>query len=271
MQVYVEYVIIDNLIIDFLLLKLSTKTACVRSTFFRLLLSSILGTGVAVIMPLFKISALLQVIIKVMLAISMCLISAKTDSLKKHFYNFCFFILYTFLMGGAIIALFYLSGVDYKVYFSLHYNSFMPISITVLLVYLTYCLLTRLVKRLLVTKSIYPFFRKCAVVVNGKKFIVNGYIDSGNLLFETKYNLPIIVASKKLSHKLFDGNIKIKNNGTIKYQTAGGEGYMQIYVIDKLIIYSGVSVVTSKNVLIGKSSQNFYGGECDLLLHPSLL
>ncbi|MBR5439801.1 MAG: sigma-E processing peptidase SpoIIGA [Clostridia bacterium] len=270
MEVYVEYVIIDNLIIDFLLLKLSTKTVQVRSSFFRILISAILGTVVAVIIPLTKVSNNFQVLIKLLLALAMCLISANTDSLKKHFFNVCFFILYTSLLGGAIIALFYLSGVDYNVYFTIHYNSFAPIGITILLVYVFYLLLTKLIKRLITVKNVYPFFRKCAVVVGGKKFIVNGYIDSGNLLFEPKYNLPIIVASKNLSNKIFNGNLVVKNNGLIKYQTAGGEGVMNVYVLDKLLIYNGVSVSTVKNVLIGKSEQNFYGGECDLLLHPSL-
>ena len=92
MEVYVEYVIIDNLIIDFLLLKLSTKTAQVRSSLTRLILSSVIGTAVAVIMPLFSINSVLQVIIKLLLSITMCLISAKTDNLKKHLINFLFFI-----------------------------------------------------------------------------------------------------------------------------------------------------------------------------------
>ena len=65
--------------------------------------------------------------------------------------------------------------------------------------------------------------------------------------------------------------MKVKKNGVIKYQTASGEGDMQVYVLDKLLIYNGVQVNVIKNVLIGKSEQNFYGGECDLLLHPSLI
>ncbi len=270
MEVYVEYVIIDNLIIDFLLLKLSTKTAQVRSSFLRLALSSLIGTSVAVIMPLFSITAVLQVIIKLLLSVTMCLISAKTDSLKKHLVNFLFFILYTFLLGGTILALFYFAGVDYNLYFTLNYNSFMPIGITILIVYVLYLLLTKLIKQALSVKTAYPYLRKCAVVVNGKKFFVNGYIDSGNLLFESNFNLPIIVASKNLSNKLFESDLKVKNQGIVKFKTAGSNGEMQIFIVDKLLIYNGVSVSTVKNVLIGKSSQNFYGGECDLLLHPSL-
>lgn len=271
MQVYVEYVIIDNLIIDFLLLKLSTKTVQVRSTFFRLSISSLIGTCVAVIMPLFTINSILQIIIKVLLAFVMCLISAKTDNLKKHFLNVCFFVLYTFLLGGSIIALFYLAGVDYKVYFTLNYNAFMPIGITILLAYLLYLLLCRVIKSLLTIKNTCSFVRKCAVVINDKKFIVTGYVDSGNLLYDNTYNLPIIIASKNLSKKLFSDDLKVKKNGVIKYQTASGEGDMQVYVLDKLLIYNGVQVNVIKNVLIGKSEQNFYGGECDLLLHPSLI
>ena len=141
MEVYVEYVIIDNLIIDFLLLKLSTKTVQVRSSLIRLLLSSVIGTVVAVIMPLFTLNNVLQVMVKLLLSITMCLISAKTDSLKKHIVNFLFFVFYTFLLGGAIIALFYFAGVDYNLYFTLNYNSFMPIGITVLIVYIFYIFL----------------------------------------------------------------------------------------------------------------------------------
>ena len=270
MEVYVEYVIIDNLIIDYLLLKLSTKTAKVRTSFFRLFISSLIGTLVAVIMPLFTFSNATKILIKVLLSFVMCFISAKTDCLKTHLFNLLFFVLYTFLLGGAIIALFYFAGVEYTVYFTLNYNSFMPIGITVLLSYLFYTLTSKVIRRVFLIRNIQPFFRKCVVIIGGKKFVVKGYIDSGNSLFEKKYNLPVIVASKNLSTKLFSGDIKVKNQGAINYQTAGGEGVMDLYVIDKLLIYNGATVSSIKSVLLGKSEQNFYGGECDLLLHPSL-
>lgn len=270
MEVYVEYVIIDNLIINYLLLSSSIVVSRVRTTFLRKLLSAIVGTIVAVVLPLFKIDSIYLIVIKILLSLLMVILSLKFTSFKGYLKTYFFFLLFTFLCGGCLIALFYFANIDYQVYFSLNYDSFMPIGISILIVFVLSKITVSLVKRLLLDRDVLPFIRKCEVFLRKNKIVVNGYIDSGNRLFESKTGLPIIVASCTFMDKL-KSTSNILSFTSIKMQTVGGEFEMEVYLIDKLKIYNGVNVNTYNNVLIGKSNTNFYSdGEYDLLLHPSL-
>ena len=171
-----------------------------------------------------------------------------------------------------IVGLFYLAGVDFTVYFSVNYNSFMPVGISVLLVYLFTKLTLYLIANLLKSRDIKPFIRKCIIVISGKKFKVNGYIDSGNRLFDSKSGLPIIVASKTLFNKLNSGEIKLLLNGKLRVNTVNGESVMNVYKIDKLLIYNGEIANIINNVLITVSEFDFENGEeYEVLLNPSLI
>ncbi len=272
MQVYIEYVIIDNLIIDYLLLSLSLRVSNCKTNKFRLFLSSLIGTVVAVIMPLLNIDNIYLIMIKLVLAILMCYIAGSFLSFKKYFITFLSFLGFTFLSGGVIIAIFYLSDVDYTKGFNFNYNGIFPIGVTILIMYALYFALKNLITKLLKIKSINPFIRKCIVVVKGKRFSVIGFIDSGNRLFDIKTGLPIIVGSKNLFLKIENLKIILKDAGNIQIKTVGGNSRIKIYFIDKLLIYNEQKVNIYNNVLIGRADSDFYDDvKYDLLLNPSLI
>ncbi len=272
MVVYIEYVIIDNLIIDYLLLSLSLRASNCKTNKFRLIMSSIIGTIVAVIIPLLNLNNVYSIIIKLVLALLMCYVAGSYLSIKKYFITFLSFLGFTFLSGGVIIAIFYLSSVDYEKGFSLNYDASFPIGFTILIMYGLYFVLKNQITKLLKTKSINPFIRKCILVVKGKRFSVLGFIDSGNRLFDTKTGLPIIVGSKNLFLKIQNLNITLKDAGNIQIKTVGGDSKMKIYFIDKLLIYNEQKVNIYNNVLIGRANDDFCDAvKYELLLNPSLI
>ena len=78
MEVYIEYVLLDNLIINSVLLDFTNKTLKLKVNKFRIFLSAMLGTIVAIILPFVKLSNSILVILKVILCICMSAI------LKNH-------------------------------------------------------------------------------------------------------------------------------------------------------------------------------------------
>lgn len=271
MQVYIEYVIIDNLIIDYLLLKVSLKCSRVRTSFLRLSLSSVIGTAVAVIMPLFDMKFIFTVIIKILLGALMVVTSGKFDGYIQAVKTYLFFLLFTALGGGVIIALFNFADIDYERYFSLNYNSFMPIGISIFIVFILTKITSKLVTDLLKSRDIAPFVRRCEIICNNKKYKINGYIDSGNRLFDGASGLPIIVLSKRAGDELSKLNILKNYVKSLSISTVTGKSDIKIFVIDKLVIYNGVTKNIYSNVLIGKGNVNFEKeGGYDLLLSPSL-
>lgn len=270
MAVYIEYAIIDNLVINYLLIKTATRSALVKTNFLRLILSSLLGTAVAVVLPLFNLSNIYLLIIKIALCLLMALIGGKYLTLKKYLFTCLLFLLFTFLCGGFIIALFNLAMIDYESYFYSNYDSLIPIGITVLLIYLVSKSLTFAVKKLLKERNLRPFLRQCVLVVNNKKYIVKGFIDSGNGLYDSRSGLPVIVCSNTLFERLKSQNLK-KSLSTLNFDTVSGSSEMSLYVIDKLLIYNGIKVNIFNNVLLGVSLFGFNSSSYELLLHPTLV
>ena len=156
MQVYIEYVIIDNLIIDYLLISLSLRVANVKTNKLRLILSSLLGTIVAVIIPLLNIDNLYMFLIKIFLAVLMCYVAGSYISVKKYLITLASFFAFTFLSGGVIIAIFYFADVDYYRGYNFNYDSIFPIGFTILIIYILYLLYTLSFKKI-VHKIIHNF------------------------------------------------------------------------------------------------------------------
>lgn len=270
MQVYIEYAFLDNMIINYVLLKTATRCAKVKTRFIFIFLSSLLGTAVALILPLVTLPSILLISIKLLLAVTMVLICGRYIKVKTYFITLAFFILFTFLCGGFLIALFNFAGVDYNVYFLVNNDSVVPIGISVLFIYIASIVVTKVTKLLLKERSLKPFLRNCVIVVNKKKFSVKGFIDSGNGLYDSRSGLPIIVCSNELFEKLFSSGIK-KSVSKISFDTVSGTSKMQLYVIDKIMIYNGSLVNIFNNVLLGVSEFGFNSADYDLLLHPSIL
>ena len=111
MTVYIEYVIIDNFIIDFLLIKSSFKIAKIKSNLLRQIISASVGTAFAVIVPFFNLNGVFNVIVKVLAGGFIVFTGGKYVSFKSYFTALFFFFLFTFISGGLIIALFNLADI----------------------------------------------------------------------------------------------------------------------------------------------------------------
>ena len=78
MIVYVEYVVIDNLLIDYLLLKTALTLSGIEFKKIRVFLVALFGTGFALVFPLIDLSAFLLAAVKVGMGLLLILLSAKS-------------------------------------------------------------------------------------------------------------------------------------------------------------------------------------------------
>ena len=207
---------------------------------------------------------------KILLAFLMVFIGGKYITFKKYFLTLSVFLLFTFLSGGFLIALFTFANIDYENYFILNYDSVLPIGVTLLAIYILYKTCLFFIKKLLQFRNLNPFLRNWVIVINKKRFSVKGFIDSGNGLYDKKSGLPVIVCSNGFFLELKKTAIK-KSVSTLVFDTVSGSSEMKLYVINKLMIYNGVSVNTFNNVLLGVSPFGFNSDNYQLLLHPSLI
>lgn len=270
MYVYIEYAVIDNLVINYILIKTATKLCQVKTRFLLLFLATLLGTAIGVVIPLFNLNDWFIFIIKLLLGLLITFIGGSYITIKKYLLTYFVFLTLTFLSGGFIIALFNFAGVDYISLFSSNYDSLLPVGITVLFVYVISRISFMLVKKLISKRDISPFLRSCILVIDKNRISVKGFIDSGNSLYDKKSGLPVIVCSNLLFSKLQKLNLK-SSVSSIEFITVSGTSTMNLYVVDKLMIYNGACVNIFNNVLLGVSQNGFYNDNYELLLHPSLL
>ena len=109
MNVYIEYVIADNFVIDCLLLWAAAVTLKLPYKKWRLILGGAVGALCAVVSVF--VSGWLVYLVKLACLVLMCLTAVGVS--KKLLWYILLFVAYTFVLGGAIIALFHFFNVGY--------------------------------------------------------------------------------------------------------------------------------------------------------------
>ena len=114
MTVYVEYVIIDNFIFDYILLLLTFKSNGAEPPKKRLFLSALFGTVFAVIFPFLKFHQLVLLFLKIVLATSMVAIASNFNCFKQYLKKLLKFVTLTFVFGGIIYGGLSIVGIKYS-------------------------------------------------------------------------------------------------------------------------------------------------------------
>ena len=249
MTVYLEYVIIDNFIMDLLLLGESAKLLKLKTKPLRLVFGALIGTLGAIITPLLKVSQANGFLLKIALGAIVCLSGVKCASFKEYFKYFNVFLLMTFITGGAIIGALELMGLDYTLD-SYRAAGVLPVGVNLLIAYLFARLVKRFVKRFaggIVTQK-YVFschLKKGAVVISAK-----GYFDSGNKLTDDKTGLPVALCGQGLLDKMIANGASFSAPRPLTISTVTKGGEVLLYEVDNLAVETenGLHVT---NLLLG--------------------
>ena len=103
MTVYVEFVIIDNFVIDLLILLLTKTLLKIQTKKILLFIATTFGTIVAVVSPL--LPNIISQVIKIPLALSMVLIAFRPKTLKEFLAQTLTFLISTFVMIGCCLVI----------------------------------------------------------------------------------------------------------------------------------------------------------------------
>ncbi len=259
MTVYIEYVLIDNFIIDYLMLKASFSLTATKVSRVRLLFCAFLGALFALFYPLLSVNALLLTVIKICFGLLLVLLAGKFKSKKDYYVTAVTFFAYTFLTGGAVIGVFNLLSIPYSTEIS--------IAIMVVPVYFIFTAITSVVKFLYRQKDINCYLRDIEISAFGviKKGV--GFYDTGNELYDG--DKPVIVCGRSFAKELFSrdiGKIKLKK---LAVSTVNGIEQNFAFNIDEIKIYNGDEPNIFNNVTVCVSKQRV-GRNYDVILHPAL-
>lgn len=192
MNVYVEYVVLDNFVIDCLILWAVALTLRISYTWWRIALGGAVGAACAVASVF--VHGVWLYLLKAACLILMCVVTV--DFGKKLFWHILLTVAYTFVLGGAITGLFNLLQIDYVNGDGQFYQMKVPLFVYVVAVALVAFLCYSIVIYVKNAKKLAPYRKKVQIVLD-RTYTVDGYCDSGNSLY---YNgLPVCFVTKKFN------------------------------------------------------------------------
>ena len=277
MKVYIEVVILDNLLMTAAIAQMSYYVlGQPHGGKIRIAVASVFGTAMSVIYPFFPFPAWLIVVTKIAIgkALSFILFVRRCNLVKGSL----IFFLMTAMTGGLCVLVNYMIIGNLLV--SLTSAPVMPYSVPTVIV-LTLTFIVKIVwdktkrKRL---KAAYIY--EVSILVFGKYCKLKGYLDSGNTLYDPGSGLPVIIVKLSAIEKYITSeNLVLLLSGEagridgMHYIDAfglGGMAKLPVIKPEKLQLYSGRQMNTNKNVMLGVSVADF-GSDADMLLHPAII
>lgn len=266
MKVYVEYAVIDNFVMDYLLLRLAVLGKSKNSSIKKRVLSALVGTVFAVYLPLFDLALVPSIALKILAAAVMVYFVCEYSSYKEYFIRLLLFFLYTAVFGGIIYGFCSVAGIYYDPLGNV-FGGNVPLSVLLIAGAVIFLLCYKGYFAIFRRRQVLPFIRQCVLFSDGQKIDTVGFIDSGNSIMSG--DECVCVASKSLAEKLFicgaAGGAKCMRK--IPFKTAGGFAEMEIYSFDKLVVINGENKNIIYKVKIGIPENPIdFGADYSLIL-----
>ena len=156
MVVYIELVLFDNFVIDYILLYVTARTLNMSIKKLRLSLGAFLGAVLAAVMPIIMFAEPIMLVIKIAAGAIIVLIGCAKGTFKKYLLCYLLFICYTFAAGGAIIGIILLFNGDIYSAATLNYNFGVPAGVICAAVFFVASVMVKTVKYIGRQKNIYP-------------------------------------------------------------------------------------------------------------------
>ena len=241
MKIYIDLLILLNIGLDFILL-LSISVILKRNVKLKKILLGSLFGGLTIIILFFKMSSLTSTLFKIILGFFMIIITFGYKNLKYTLNNFYYLIVNSIILGGGLYLI-----KDYG-----YYNYFILIIafIIIMVVYLSQ------IKKY---KENYSNYAKVDIYLENNIYKFNGYLDTGNKLYDQYHHRPVILINKKVPYN-------IENLIYVPCSTINKLSLIKCIKPDKIII----NQKEYHNFLIGFSPVEFKIDGINCILHSSL-
>lgn len=274
MEVYIEYVIIDNLIIDYLIVFFTGFLLSKKYKPINKLLSILFGVGSAVILPLFSIRFFYLFLIKIITGILMVVFLKKYANFREFLTTCIALFTTTFLMGGLCMGICNLLGFKIDGGQVLINGYDFPISIFIVFASIYFYLFINLIKYLKHKNKLTNYYFDVKVKQNNKIYYLRGFLDTGNKLLDN--SSPVVIITLKQFLKIFKDyplekiplGVAPNNPHYLETISVGDKNRLLIIDIDEISIKNNEKIGVYNNVKLGICKANF-SSDFDMLLHSS--
>lgn len=282
MEIVIEYALVDNLVINFLILYLSSLILKSKKNNWLFFISATLGAIVSLIIPLLVLPNWIFLVYKLLLGWVMVRIALRPMGIKANLIYFLVFLFITALMGGVCFAVIFLLSGDISASSVFLYNLEIPVGAVLLVVSLVGLTIAKLFKAFY-RKKMFGNFIFDAEVLNDKKNIeFQVYLDSGNTLIDPLTNKSVVIIEYSIFKKIYDISFEkiitkkitqddIKNSRYIDYGTIGGKSKMLVFEVDCFKIKTKDKDIVIDNQIFGLSLTKLKNCfDCEALIGPDI-
>ena len=198
MTIYVDVVLLENLIMNFIILLATGLILKEKIKIVRLILSSLLGAIYSVVSYMSILEIYSSMILKIILSILMTYIAFNPQTVKKMWKDILIFYVTSFVFGGAAFALIYIvkpQEILMKNGLFLGTYPLKTIILGAIIAFIVIITAFAAVKSKITKKDM---FCKVEIKLNEKIIETTAMIDTGNLLKEPITNTPVIVVEHSL-------------------------------------------------------------------------
>ena len=271
MKIYIEYVILDNLIINLVIILLTGLVLSKKYDFMRILTADLFGTACAIALPYLKVSIFVLIPFKLFVGLLMTSLFKKYANYKEYLVTFIVFLSMTFLMGGVCYAVNQMFGLKVVGGQLIITNYSLPVSMFCAVAGVYFYLLFWLIKYLKHRNSLNNYYFDVEIKIDKKVHFLRGYLDTGNKL--TDGGKSVVLVPMKTFLKEFKDYPLEKLCCNPKYmlvKAVSGFDKMQVVDAEEILIKNSEKVITMQNIKIGLSKANF-SSDFDCLLNAEML
>lgn len=274
MTIYIDIVLIENLIMNYIILYTTGIVLKRKLKHIRLIIGSLLGAIYSIIAYMGIANIYSTFGFKILLSILIVFISFNPPNVKKMCKDILLFYLISSVFGGVAFSLIYIIKPQNIIMRNGIFSGTYPvktIALGAIVAFLIIIIGFKIVKKKISEKDM---FCQIEIYLNGKQINTNAMIDTGNLLKEPITNIPVIVVEHTLLYECIPKEIlnnleliiggdfknipeKIKEDYILKlklipYSSLGKPNGMLLGVkAEKIKIIKDEQVEIKDNVIIG--------------------
>lgn len=201
MTIYIDVVLIENLLMNYIILFATGVILKIKITHIRLILASLVGAIYTIIAYVSGLKIYSNIFLKFILSLIMIYIAFNPKNVKKLFKFTLIFYLTSFVFGGAAFALIYIvkpQDILKNNGLILNSDSLKVIFISAIIAFVIITIGFKVVKNKISAKDMYC---NISIKLNHKEIETKAMIDTGNLLKEPITNTPVIVVEHTLLYE----------------------------------------------------------------------
>ena len=258
MKVYIDLVILLNIMFDYLLLTTTSYILKRNVSFKKILLGSLVG-GISILFLFVRLNNFTLFLFKVIVSVLMILSTFGYKKFKYFLNNIIYLYLSSIVLGGALYLI--NNEFNYKNYGLLFSTNKFSLNI-VILILITPIILFMYYKETRKLKLEFQNKYRVDMYYKNKRYRFNAFLDTGNKLKDPYKKRPIILIHSDKIKSSYEDSI------LVPYKTVSGNGILKCIIVDKIVIDNN-HVIT--NPLIGLSNEKFNIESVNMILNSETI